>query len=250
MLRKVWSAEETTRILRACKEHGVTITHLVNVAGALSSLQNGVKPCGAVSAPDQDDDAFYFEYMQPIDVTAKIPEQADRAFNGSDMDVACRVELYPVLLRVPRTQVAQVWEVARLFKQQNDAFVQSPYFWRMLPMYLSLVPESVAAKLAGRPALPFMSSLGDLKSVLPSRYPVKTPAASTNDRLEAAEIRILDNYTTGRVDPFSLVYHLFTFDGRLYLQFRYNVTRTSSTLIEPWFDRLVSIVSRSAQSDS
>ena len=114
-------------------------------------------------------------------------------------------------------------------------------------MYLSFVPESVAAKIAGRPALPFMSSLGDLKTVLPSRYPIKTVGASANDRSGAAEIRITDNLTTGRVDPFSLVYHLFTFDGRLYLQFRYNVSRTSSAVIEPWFDRLVGIVSRSTQ---
>ena len=38
IVRKVWSAAETARILRACKAHGVTITHLANVAGALASV--------------------------------------------------------------------------------------------------------------------------------------------------------------------------------------------------------------------
>ncbi|KAI0725951.1 hypothetical protein C8Q72DRAFT_561734 [Fomitopsis betulina] len=246
ILRKVWSAEETTRILRACKAHGVTITHLVNVAGALSSL-----PEDGESVTDQTDDAVYFEYMQPIDITAKTPAQAAQAFNGPDMEAACRVELYPVVLRVPRADVLHVWEVARLFRERNAAFVHSPHFWRMLPMYLPFIKQSYVARLAGKPALPFMSSLGDLKTVLPSRYSVKAAGSEPEaGGYPGAEIRVSDNWTTGRIDPFSLVHHLFTFDGRLYLQFRYNVNRTSDALIEPWFDRLVDIVSQSAYANS
>ncbi|KZT64131.1 hypothetical protein DAEQUDRAFT_769964 [Daedalea quercina L-15889] len=249
ILRKVWSTEDTTRILRACKAHGVTITHLVNVASAMSSVYDSVPSNAAPENPD--DDAFYFETSQAIDLTAKVPKPMNGPADG-DMEAAVRIELYPVIFRVPRTAItntsssAHVWEISKQFKARNDAFVQSPYFWHFLPMHFRRVTEGYNAKLAGLPALPFMSSLGDLKSVLPARYPVWTAGAAANGDAEA-EIRVTDNWTAGRIDPFSLVYHLFTFDGRLHLQFRYNVNRTSDALIKPWFDRVVDTVSRSAQ---
>ncbi|KAH9916903.1 uncharacterized protein B0H18DRAFT_1036407 [Fomitopsis serialis] len=246
ILRKVWSSEETARILRACKAHGVTITHLVNIAGALSSVHDK-------SVNDDDDDALYFDFSQPMDITAKIPQHPG-GITSSDLEVAVRIELYPVMLRVPRSVATgnesqeSIWEVAKQFKKQNDAFVKSPYFWHFLPMYRPMITESYNAKLAGRPAMPFMSSLGDLKTVLPARYPVQTSNTANGHAGDTgAEIRITENWTAGRIDPFSLVYHLFTFDGRLYLQFRYNMNRTSSALIEPWFERVVAIVSRSTQ---
>lgn len=250
MLRRVWSSEDTARILRACKAHGVTITHLVNVASALSSVHDtDIRS----SDNDDNDDALYFDFSQPMDITAKIPQHAGGT-GSSDLEVAVRIELYPVMLRVRRSIAAgreseeSIWEVAKQFKTQNDAFVKSPYFWHMLPMYRPMIAASYSAKLAGRAAMPFMSSLGDLKTVLPARYPVQTSTTAHGHAGDTgAEIRITENWTAGRIDPFSLVYHLFTFDGRLYLQLRYNINCTSIALVEPWFDRVVAIVSRCAQ---
>ncbi|TFY55544.1 hypothetical protein EVJ58_g8178 [Rhodofomes roseus] len=252
MLRKVWSSEETARILRACKAHGVTITHLVNVAGALSSVHDDV-PSSKVATAGHKHDAVLFEFSQPMDLTAKLPQHPGGVASG-DMEATIRMELYPVIICVPHSTVADqanptsVWEVAHQFKKQNDAFVKSPYFWNFLPMYQPLTTEAYHAKLAGQPGLPFMSSLGDLKAILPARYAVQAPSATSGHAgQDGAEIRITENWTAGRIDPLSLAFHLFTFDGRLYLQFRYNKNRTSDALIEAYFNRLVDIVSRSAQ---
>ncbi|KZT65557.1 hypothetical protein DAEQUDRAFT_716316 [Daedalea quercina L-15889] len=250
MLRQVWSSEDTTGILRACKAHGVTITHLVNVAGALASV------CGngsaSLAASGHDDDAFYFDISQQMDITAKLQKYPDGAASG-DMEAAVRVETYPIMLRVSRSAVADanirahvLWEAAKQFREQSDGFVKSPYFWHFLSMYGPLLAEAYRARLAGRGALPFMSSLGDLKMFLPTRYAVQTASAAP-ECPTGAEIRVTDKWTTVRIDPCSLAYHLFTFQGRLHLQLMYNASHTSEALVTPWFNRLLDILSRAVR---
>ena len=241
-MRKIWSAEETARILRACKAHGVTITHLVNIAGALASVVPGTKT--ANDAP-----SYCFDFVQAVDLAAKTASEAE-----VEMETVVRIDLYPVILNVPRSAVtesandpARVWEIARQFKERNDQFLKSPYFWHCLPMHTPRIIDSYKAKLAGKPALPFMSSLGDLKTLLPARYPIQPTTPSSAVAATGAEICITDNWTSGRIDPLSFASHLFTFDDRLHLQCRYNVSRTSGTVVSHWFDHLVEIVTRVAE---
>ena len=252
MVRKVWSVDETARILRACKAHGVTVTHLVNVAGALAAVNRGPNTTdGAPTASATDNGTYCFDFTQAIDIAAKAAGKAE-----VEMETVVRVDLYPVILCVPRPTITEffhdpsrVWEIARQFKEQNDEFVKSPYFWHFLQMHSSRMVESYKAKLAGRPFLPFMSSLGDLKTLLPARYPIQ-PAAPIPDGSVAAagaDIHVTDSWTSGRVDPLSLASHLFTFDDRLHLQCRYNVNCASDIVVMSWFDRLVEIVSRVAE---
>ena len=252
IVRKVWSAEETARILRSCKAHGLTVTHLVNVAGALSSVYPSLSAAADPSLTASVDEEFCcFDFLQAIDLAAKAAGKAE-----GEMETAVRIDLYPVILRVARATIIasvndseSIWEIARLFKERNDEFVKSPYFWHFLPMHASRVVESYKAKLAGKPYLPFMSSLGDLKTLFPARYPVQPAGQPSNGGSgeSGPEIRVTDKWTAGRVDPLSIATHLFTFDDRLYLQCRYNVSRTSDALIVPWFDRTVEIVSRMAE---
>ncbi|KZT65028.1 hypothetical protein DAEQUDRAFT_677539 [Daedalea quercina L-15889] len=248
VMSRVWSSEDTARILQACKEHGVTITHLVNAAGALSSVHG--HDCTTATATDHDDsDAFYFEITQPIDLVTKLPRIAAKF---GDMETALRVDTYPIMLCIPRSAVAptstpaHIWEIAKQCKERSDGFIKSPHFWHLLSMYGPLHADAYKARLASRPALPFMSSFGDLKALLPSHYTVHTTAA-TPGYPTSAEIRATDLWTTVRIDPSCLAYHLFTFDSRLHLNFKYNANFTSDALVDPWFNRLLEIVSRAVQ---
>lgn len=260
ILRKVWTREETSRILQACKAHGVTITHLVNIAGALSAF-NSDKPRAANGSGD--DYTVYFDVSQPIDLAPKIRESSNGQTTG-EMETAVRTMLYPIALSILRSAVTNatqnpsnhMWPIASHFKEQNDAFVKSPHFWRFLVMYDSLVNEIFKAKVfGGQPGLPIVSSLGDLKFLLPAQYTVQeaglggshTNGHSVVADSEGAGIRITDMWVAGRLDIFSLVSHLFTFDGRLHLQFRYNANRTSPAMMEPWFERVVDSVTQAAQ---
>lgn len=258
IMRKAWTREETSRILGACKAHGVTITHLANIASALSAFNSDGSRVSANG--NGEDSTVYFDFCQPIDLATKIREHSSGQAN-SEMEAAVRIGLYPIVLGIPRSAVTDaarnpsihIWTLARRFKEQNDVFVKSPHFWRFLAMYDALVVELYKAKLAGRPVLPFMSSLGDLKSLLPAQYAIheaESEGAHTNGHSVAAEgakIRITDMWVAGRLDTLALACHLFTFDGRLHLQLRYNANRTSPAMMEPWFDRVVDIVTQAAQ---
>ena len=244
IVRKVWTREATSHILRACKAHGVTITHLANIASALSAFDSHDSRVSANG--NGDDSTVYFDFCQPIDLATKIREHS-HGQASSEMEAAVRIGLYPIVLSIPRSAVADaaqdpsthIWSLARQFKKQNDAFVKSPHFWRFLEMYDAVFVEVYKAKLAGGPVLPFMSSLGDLKSLLPAQYAFQGA--------EGAEIRITDMWVAGRLDTLALACHLFTFDGRLHLQLRYNANRTSPAMMEPWFDHVVDIVTHAAQ---
>lgn len=257
-LRKIWTADETKRILQACKTRGVTITHLAHIANALSALKD--KDQCAVVNGNGDSERIYLDFSQPIDLATRFPEQ----FHGlhgqasDEMETVVRIGMFPIVLDVPRSAVADaahgssthIWALVERFKERNNAFIKSPYFWHFMKMYNPLFIEAHQARVAGRPAHPFISSLGDLKSLLPAQYTVQETereGAPTNNHSaveEGAGIRITDMLVVGRLDNFSLSCHLFTFDGRLHLQLRYNAERATPALMEPWFDRLVDIVTQ------
>ncbi|KZT70194.1 hypothetical protein DAEQUDRAFT_689787 [Daedalea quercina L-15889] len=248
-VRKVWSLEETRRILKTCKAQGVTITHLANVAGAFASVQ---RPGVASSGGSSDEDSYYFEFSQAFDVNAKMP----RLTSNGETETAIRIVIYPVTMAVPRAAAADsagkeaIWEAARQFKERNAAFLQSPYFWHLVRFYGAIAIENYMAQMAGKPFVPYMSSMGDLKNVLPIRYPVQAPqmngVANGTSNSHNAEVRILDQISSGKIDPQVANFLMYTFDDRLNLQFKWNAGRTSDSLINGWFDRVVEIISQAA----
>lgn len=252
-LRKVWPEEETIHILQACKARGVTVTHLMNIASALSALKDNDQ--GAEANGNSDSDTIYLDFSQPIDLATKFPKHLHEWASG-EMETAVRIGMFPILLDVPRSAVADavhapsthIWALVERFKERNNAFIESPYFWRFMTMYDPLFVEAHKARVAGRPALPFISSLGDLKSLLPALYTVQETeleGTPTNDHsAEGTVIRITDMLVAGRLDNFSLSCHLFTFDGKLHLQLRYNAERASPALMGSWFDYLVDVVTQ------
>jgi len=251
-IRQTWSPEETKSILRACKAHGVTITHLANVASAFACVQ---RP-GAVrfSGGSSDEDSYYFEFSQAFDVNAKVP----RLTNNGETETAIRVVIYPIVMSVPRAAVAEsagqnaIWDAARQFKERNDAFVKSPYFWHFTGFCGAIAIENYMAQMAGKPFMPYMSSMGDLRSVLPIRYPVHSHHANgtvngvNGSTRHNAEIRVLDQISAGKIDPQVANFLMYTFDERLNIQFKWNAGRTSDNLINGWFSRVVEIISQVA----
>lgn len=240
----MWSQEETSSILRACKAQGVTITALVNAAGALASVRD---PSELAISPT--DDAYYFEFSQAIDLNSRVPYIST---NG-EVETAVRILDYPVIIRVPSaiahsTNVSSsVFDVAREFKARNAEFVQSPYFWQFLDMYLPLQSQRYASNLSStsKPLMPYMSSLGDLKTLLPARYPVRFPEVNGHGAggHSPAEVIITDQITASRMDPQMASFLLYTFDGKLHLQFKWNAGRLSEACIDAWFERTLNIIS-------
>jgi len=248
-VRQIWSTEETKRILKACKARGVTITHLANIASAFASVQHP----GAAdrNGAPRDEDSYYFEFSQAIDLSAKVP----RLSNNGEIETAVRMVVYPVVISVPRAAAAKlagqdaIWNAARQFKERSDAFVQSPYFWHFNGFYGVIAFENYMAQMTGKPFVPYMSSLGDLKSILPLRYPVQLPHVNGDvdgSTSHSAEVRILDQITSGKIDPQVSSFLMYTFDESLNLQFKWNAGRVSDDLINGWFNRVVEIISQVA----
>ena len=198
------------------------------------------------------DDAYYFEFSQAIDLNSKVP----RTSANGEVETAIRILVYPIIIRVPRATALSddasgaVFDTAREFKARNAQFVQSPYFWRFLDLYRPLLGQRYMSNLSNnsRPLMPYMSSLGELKTLLPSRYPVAHPELNGHGANEAggqapAEIIITDQTTAGRMDPQMVSFLLYTFDGKLHLQFKWNAGRLSEASVDPWFKRTIDIIS-------
>lgn len=196
----------------------------------------------------------YFEFSQAFDVSAKVP----RLTSLGDIETAIRIVVYPIVIAVPRADTAEnvtretIWGAARQFKEKNDAFVKSPYFWHFCGFYGAIAAENYMAQMAGKPSIPYMSSMGDIKSVLPIKYPVRHPETNgaVNGATANSEVRILDQISAGKIDPSVANYLMYTFDERLNLQFKWNAGRTSDVLITGWFDRVVEIISQAAADEA
>ncbi|TFY65031.1 hypothetical protein EVJ58_g2232 [Rhodofomes roseus] len=249
-VRQTWSTDDTTRILKACKAQGVTITHLASVAGAFASVQ---RPRAAhVNEGFSDEDSYYFECLSALDLNTKVP----RVTSNGEMETATRLIMYPVVMSVPRAAALEstgsdaLWDAARQYKERSDTFVNSPYFWHFCRFYGAIAIENYMAQ--GKPSIPYMSSMGNLKSVLPIRYPIKTAhiahvnGTTNGTTSHSAEIRILDQISAGKVDPRVANFLLHTFDDRLKLQLKWDARRTSDGLINGWFSRIVEIISQVA----
>ncbi|PCH34255.1 hypothetical protein WOLCODRAFT_160731 [Wolfiporia cocos MD-104 SS10] len=245
ILRHEWSQADTASILRACKAHGITVTHLANVASALAAVEdaNG-QPLQHYSAPRNTDlpsDTYHFDLNQALDLSAKV--------SGSSVsEFVLRVFTYPVHLSVPCPALsgpdglAALWAIARDFKAGHTAFVESPYFWQFAALHGPQMASRYMGILAGRPFVPYMSSLGDCTGLLPSRYIVGTGEGANGETNTA--LRIVDLDSAGKVDPVTSSLQLWTWDGRLYFQLKYNASRTSDTLMDPYFQRIVDMMTR------
>ena len=247
----MWTQQDTSQILKACKAQGVTITALVNSASALASVRGTPEPQNAAAA----DAYYYFEFSQSIDLTSKVP----RTSTTGEVETATRIAFYPIIIRVPRATAHSadtsraVLGTAREFNARNAEFVQSPYFWHFLDMYLPFFDQRHMSNLsgAGKPLMPYMSSLGELKTLLPSRHPVMHPeqnghggsGAEGAGGSETAEIIVTDHITASRIDAQTVSSLLYTFDGKLHLQFKWNAGRLSGARVDEWFKRTVDITS-------
>ncbi|KAH9829912.1 uncharacterized protein C8Q71DRAFT_394321 [Rhodofomes roseus] len=250
--RQIWSIEETRRILMACKARGVTITHLANVSSAFASVQ-----CQGAAQPSDSEDNYYFELCQAFDIHAKLT----RVSSNGETETALHFIGYPVILSIPKSKVASyttgaLWDVARQFKARHEAYVNSPYFWNFKRFYDTLAIENYMAQMAGRAraSVPNMSSLGNLKSILPVRYPVQTSAVVSvvngpGPEAVSAEIRVLDEISSAKVDPLTMNFAMWTFDDRLKLQFKWNSGRVSDGLINDFFNRVVGMISQVADDE-
>lgn len=207
---------------------------------------------GAISGHPSEDDPYYFEFSQALDINAKVP----RLSNSGEVETAVRIITYPIVICVPRSTATEakvkhaVWDVALQFQQRTDDFVKSPYFWHFIEFYLPMRAEVYLSHMAGKPFMPYMSSLGDVKSILPTRYPVRRAQAegdSANGSADSAEVVIEDAVPTiVRVDPQVTTSLLYTFHDKLQLQLRWNAGRTSDALMNDWFGRVVEIVSQAS----
>ncbi|KAH9934970.1 uncharacterized protein B0H18DRAFT_951458 [Fomitopsis serialis] len=215
-VRQIWSTEETKRILKACKAHGVTITHLANIASAFATVQHpGAADRNGVP---RDEDSYYFEFSQAIDLSAKVPRLSNngemrrpfacRQIGRPGRDLGCRAPIQGAERRLR--------EVTLLLALQW--FLRCDRF------------ENYMAQMTGKPFVPYMSSLGDLKSILPIRYPVQLPHVNGDvdgSTSHSAEVRILDQITSGKIDPQVSSFLMYTFDESLNLQFKWNAGRSS-----------------------
>lgn len=211
-------------------------------------------PAGTTGG-SSDEDKYYFEFSSAFDVNAKVP----RFTSLGEIETALRIVLYPIVIAVARADVAEsvtcktIWGAAQQFKEKNDAFVKSPYFWYFCGFYGEIVAENYMAQMAGKPFMPYMSSMGDLKSVLPVKYPVqhaKMNGATNGTATSGSEVRILDQISAGKIDPSVANFLMYTFDERLNLQFKWNAGRTSDALIIGWFNRVVEIITQVATDEA
>lgn len=193
---------------------------------------------------------YYFEFSSAFDVNAKAP----RFTSLGEIETAVRIVVYPIFIAVPRADTEEsatlqtIWAAARQFKEKNGAYVNSPYFRHFCSFYGAIAAENYMAQMLGKPFMPYMSSMGDLKSVLPITYPIQLP--QTNGTMEGsasgAEVRILDQISGGKISPSVAGFLMYTFNEQLNLQSQWNAGRTSDALITGWFDRVVEIMSRVA----
>ncbi|TFY61797.1 hypothetical protein EVJ58_g4284 [Rhodofomes roseus] len=216
-VRQTWSTEQTKLILKACKAHGVTITHFANAASVFASVQcasrGAVPPGGSSGSGDSLEDCYYFDLCQAMDTNAKLP----RLSSNGETETALRCTTYPIVLAVPRAAFASstpdaLWDAARQYRARHEA-------------------------------------LGDMKSVLPARYPVQPSRAAVNGtasktQVASAEIRVLDQIQTGKALPHIAAFLLYTFDDRLNLQFKWNAGHMSDGIMRSFFDRVVEIISQ------
>ncbi|KAH9829910.1 uncharacterized protein C8Q71DRAFT_394269 [Rhodofomes roseus] len=253
-VRQTWSTEQTKLILKACKAQGVTITHFANAASVFASVQcasrGAVPPGDSSGSGGSPEDCYYFDLCQAMDTNAKLP----RLSSNGETETALRCTTYPIVLAVPRAAFASstsdaLWDAARQYRARHEAYVDSPYLWYFAPFYGAIAAENYMAQMAGGAFIPYVSSLGDMKSVLPARYPVQPSRAAVNGtasktQVVSAEIRVLDQIQTGKALPHSAAFLLYTFDDRLNLQFKWNAGHMSDGIMRSFFDRVVEIISQ------
>ncbi|PCH37477.1 hypothetical protein WOLCODRAFT_109944 [Wolfiporia cocos MD-104 SS10] len=256
IIRHEWSQAETVKILRACKANGVTITQLANTAAALATVEDvdgttiGDRSTG-VNDLSPTSGSYRFSLTQALDVTTKVQATQDEERS----DFVLRVSVYPINLSVPRPALAgpeglsALWAIARDFKAGHIAFVQSPYFWHLTRLYKPYRLLKYMAMASGKPYVPYMSSLGDCTKLLPTRYVVTRSdvdgeGGGTRTDVRSGAVRVVNLDIAGKVIPVSDSFLLWTWDEKLHFQIRHNTSRTSVALVDPYFRRIVDMLTK------
>ncbi|KAI0920506.1 hypothetical protein AcW1_002228 [Taiwanofungus camphoratus] len=246
VVRHVWSKLNTSRVVRACRAHGVTVTQLVSAAmviAALPSTDNSL----AVPNASQRDGSKYFHILNMIDLSSRWR----RLPKGDGINEAVLgISAYPTLLRIPAAyeQAAQVvWDIAKQSKEHRIAYVESPYFQHFNRSYQSML-QSYVALCAGGPCLPAFSSVGDCSKLLPSRYGIHpttngivAPPGSPDNGL-GGEIVVTDIVIGLKAFNALPTLHVWTFNNELSMLLTHNSSHSSTSLIDPYFQRIVNIV--------
>ncbi|PCH43670.1 hypothetical protein WOLCODRAFT_138512 [Wolfiporia cocos MD-104 SS10] len=234
-LHHTFSPDQTTSILRACKVLGVTITSLILSAMAFATLpRKDAQRSGDQTTSNSDDDVRHFHATVLVDLSTRLPEPP----SGGD-NVTLWVGSSPVFMQTPGSSTAQhegidaIWAVAKQCRERHAAYLQSPYFWHFNELYASMTMAPWNPVPEGKAFLPAFSSLGDCSNLL----------SSSNG------IDIVDIAFAGTVSPEAVVAVAWTYKGMLNYQLRHNASRTTATLIDPFFQRVVDILMKASLED-
>jgi len=237
-----WSHSDTLNILRACKAHGVSITHVATAAMAIAALPSS----GGQTSPD----ASYAMIFQAVDLSSRLQPSVKAA----EHDTITRTSIFPVFLELPQsaTNSSQrspaVWSLAKQSKDQFSAFLISPYFWHFIRSNGAYIFQDYMGRIAGKPGLPLMSSMGDCSHILPSDYPVHSPVSdasggSAKGQPGGGTLHIMDMSSGMKPDILSDTILVRTYNGQLHLRLTHNGGRTSPALMDPYFKTVIQIIS-------
>lgn len=187
-IREVFSVAETSRILKALKTHGLTISHATQAAIILAM-------------PGDLPSSFAWPVGIPSWRMAYIPEHLRERITGA-------IESHPTMITIPSSDLMELAQSAKIsFKSlvNIDPALHLPYWNRVnqaIPSW-GAPPEKLGP--------PVLSSLGDL-----SKYMNKTYSANGHS------ITLTHYSLAVRLSTPGINYHMWSLNGQLYLQLSYH----------------------------
>ncbi|PCH36961.1 hypothetical protein WOLCODRAFT_28852 [Wolfiporia cocos MD-104 SS10] len=242
---RVWSREDTKRILSACSAHGVTITHTASAVMALAAMEMHAN--SESLSPISPNEPQGFCLSNAIDLMAR----ADSEARELESEQSARIITFPVYIAAPPSAYAAthkmetLWSLAKQCRDNIRAFVQSPHFWQFVQLARATMTEDFFSRVASKPSVPYLSSIGDLDSELPMHYPFVSSSASSEEGGKAAAPALyIANMTMGvKADPFIDSLIIWTYDKKLHMDLMYSASRMTPALMDPYFSRIQDIIS-------
>ncbi|CCM07130.1 uncharacterized protein FIBRA_09466 [Fibroporia radiculosa] len=236
LLHHAWSPSESAKILRACKARGVTVTHVCTAAMAIACIQDATTPEAQQNATDDD---LYFNASLAMDLSSRFQPTT----NSTEYETATRIGMLTMFIHAPRSaassadRLSALWLLAGQCKKISSAFTQSPYLWTFLKEAREVIVKGYYTRVAGQPYVPFITSMGDCTKVLPQRYPVES-SNTTGHSTSHRELVVVDLLVGTKADLNTDVMRLWTYDGKLHLQFGYDSSRRNPDSVILYFQRV------------
>lgn len=227
----------------------MTVTQFLSAALALAALPSGPSPSSSQGPAEP----FHFTIAHIADLHPRLPLPLPLdapAATAADTEVAVRLALFSAHVQLPAHATASsqpaLWDAAHQCSAAHAAFLRSPYLWHLVHhsthMWRGLfeglrarAPELEALLCA--PAVPGISSLGDVDALLPRAY-----AAPAGPGEVEVKVRVEDMVLAARVVPLMQMFHVWTFAGRLNLHLTYNVACFAREVAEGYFQKVVEVV--------